>query len=424
MPTIKPFRGIRYNQSKVSIDAVVAPPYDVISPEQQNQLYDKDPNNVVRLILGREDDRYSSAAKAFNEWQANGVLMRDERASIYALVQTFKTTTGASVQRKGFIALCHLEEFEKGIVLPHEKTLSKAKEDRFKLYKATNSNFSQIFSLYSDPSKQVDKFVSPSHSTRPVIDVTFEQVQNQLWAISDAGTIAAIATEMEPKQVLIADGHHRYETALAYRDLMKSQNPKHNGTELYNYVMMFFTNLDDEGLVIFPTHRVIHSLPKFEWKEFSAGVEKYFELTQHKSHAAMTSALAGYPRYAYGMIVKSGCWVASLRNGIDLNSLIPESLPAEVKDLDVVLLHSYFLGKVLGISVEAQEKKLNIHYIQKVDECEKEVMNGVAQIAFIVNPTKIEQVRAVAKAGKTMPQKSTFFYPKLLSGLVLNKMAE
>jgi len=426
MPIIRPFRGIRYNQSAVNINTVVAPPYDVISPEQQDQFYDIDPHNVVRLILGREEDRYSSSAKAFDEWQKNGVLMREPAPALYPLVQTFRTAAGAVIQRKGFIALCHLEEFEKGIVLPHEKTLSKAKEDRFKLFKATNSNFSQIFSLYSDAAKKVDGILGRSQSTPAAVDVTFENVRNQLWVISDAAAIENIAREMEPKQVLIADGHHRYETALAYRDLMKSNNPRHNGTELYNYVMMFFTNLDDEGLVIYPTHRVIHSLPKFDWNEFSSTIQEYFTMTEFPSREAMVRTLGDQAKYAYGIIAKGPAkfWIATVKNVLALKTLMPPNLPAEVKDLDVVLLHSYFLGGVLGISVEAQEKKLNIHYLQNVEDCESEVMKGVAQVAFIVNPTKIGQVRAVAKAGHTMPQKSTFFYPKLLSGLVLNKMAE
>ncbi|MGA7161239.1 MAG: DUF1015 domain-containing protein, partial [Bacteroidota bacterium] len=426
MPIIKPFRGIRYNQTGVNINTVVAPPYDVISPEQQNQLYDKDPYNIVRLILGREDDRYSAAAQSFKEWQDNGVLNREARPAIYPLVQTFTATTGAVIQRKGFIALCHLEEFEKGIVLPHEKTLSKAKEDRFKLFKATNSNFSQIFGLYSDAAKKVDAAIAPLYSTQAAVDVTFENVRNQLWVITESRAIEKIAMEMEPKQVLIADGHHRYETALAYRDLMRSQNPNHNGTELYNYVMMFFTNLDDEGLVIFPTHRVIHSLPEFHWNEFGTTIQKYFTLTEFPTQAAMLKGLGSHARYAYGIIVKEGSkyWIASLKNPASLGTLVPESLPIEVKDLDVVLLHSFLLGRVLGISIEAQDKKLNIHYIQSVADCESEIAKGLAQIAFVVNPTKIDQVRAVAKAGHTMPQKSTFFYPKLLSGLVLNKMAE
>jgi len=426
MPLIRPFRGIRYNLSEVNIDTVVAPPYDVISPEQQNQLYDKDPRNIVRLILGREEDRYTAAAKTFTEWQNADILMRDNRPSFYALVQTFTNRDGRTVQRRGFIALCRLEEFEKGIILPHEKTLSKAKEDRFKLFQATNSNFSQIFALYSDAEKIVDGMIAPFEKFESSIDVTFENVRNQLWVISDVVTVEKISQTMKPKQVLIADGHHRYETGLAYRDLMKSKNPSHTGAELYNYIMMFFTNLDDEGLVIFPTHRVVHSLQKFDWNECSSAVGKYFSLVEFPSMQAMGKALGSRSRQSYGIIVGKSpkFFIADLKDEKTVREIIPSDIPGEVKDLDVVLLHSYILAQVLGISAEAQEKKLNIHYLQSADECAEKIRSGGAQIAFIVNPTRIEQVRAVAKAGRTMPQKSTFFYPKLLSGLVLNTMTE
>ncbi|MEW5800196.1 MAG: DUF1015 domain-containing protein [Bacteroidota bacterium] len=426
MATIKPFRAIRYNQNKVTMASVVAPPYDVISPEQQNGYYDKDPFNVVRLILGREEDRYSAAAKTYDEWQRQEVLIRDAQPSIYPLVQTFKTTEGKTVQRKGFIALCRLEEFEKKIVLPHEKTLSKAKEDRFKLFKATNSNFSQVFSLYSDPGKNVDQYINPVHSTQPIIDVEFENVRNKLWRITDTGVIEKIAAELEPKQVLIADGHHRYETGLAYRDLMKSQNPNHTGNELYNYIMMFFTNLDDEGLVIFPTHRVLHSLPEYDGAKFVSSLVKDFDVQVYPTPQLMLEALKHHDRHAYGFVSNHSTkfFVAKLKNESSLGTLVQDHLPIEVMGLDVVLLHNYMIRNLLGVSQEAQEKKLNIHYIQNVHECIDEVASGASQIAFFVNPTKIEQVRAVAKSGNTMPQKSTFFYPKLISGLVLNKMSE
>ncbi len=426
MATIQPFRGIRYNQNKVKLENVIAPPYDVISPEQQKGFYEKSPHNIIRLILGREEDRYSSAAKTFSEWQQTEILQRDTAPSIYLLVQTFADQNGKTIQRKGFIALCQLEEFEKKIVLPHEKTLSKAKEDRFKLFKATNSNFSQIFSLYSDEKKRIDEFLAPSYHTSPIIDVVFDNVHNQVWNVIDKKVIDAVAKEMSPKQVLIADGHHRYETALAYRDLMKSQNPNHTGKELYNYVMMFFTNLDDEGLVIFPTHRVIHSLSEFNWQTFLAQLKNHFDIQLYPNADLMMKALSTYQQFAYGMVAKdfSKFCVISLKENSSIEPLVGNNLPKEVQELDVVLLHNYILGNLLHISSEAQEKKLNIHYIQKVGDCVDEIASGKSQIAFFVNPTKIEQVRNVAKAGFTMPQKSTFFYPKLVSGFVLNLMAE
>ncbi len=426
MATIKAFRGIRYNQMKVPIADVVAPPYDVISPEQQNGYYAKDPFNVIRLILGREEDRYASAAKTYAEWQNEDVLLRDLTPSIYPLVQTFTSLEGKQIQRKGFIALCRLEEFEKKIVLPHERTLSKAKEDRFKLFKATKSNFSQVFSLYSDPEKKIDQYLDPAHSTYPVIDVEFEDVKNQLWQISDPMIVDGIAALMEPKQVLIADGHHRYETGLAYRDLMRSQNPNHTGKELYNYIMMFFTNLDDEGLVIFPTHRVIHSLPKYDGSELTLKLQEHFTLQVFPTPQMMMNAQKQSSRFTFGFVSNhsSKFFTATLKDESLLKTLITDELPAEVRELDVVLLHNHILRNLLGISQDAQDKKLNIHYIQNVHECVDEVASGASQIAFFVNPTKIDQVRAVAKSGNVMPQKSTFFFPKLISGLVLNRMEE
>jgi len=426
MATIRPFKGIRYNQMKVTMANVVAPPYDVISPEQQNGYYAKDPFNVVRLILGREDDRYAAAAKTYSEWQGSDVLLRDLIPSIYPLVQTFKSLDGEQIQRKGFIALCRLEEFEKKIVLPHERTLSKAKEDRFKLFKATKSNFSQVFSLYSDPEKKIDHFLDPVHSTYPVIDVEFEGVKNQLWQVSDQLVVDGIATLMEPKQVLIADGHHRYETGLAYRDLMRSQNPNHTGKELYNYIMMFFTNLDDEGLVIFPTHRVIHSLPDYDGAALTAKLQEHFTLQVFPTPQMMMNAQKQSKRFTFGFVSNHSLkfFTATLKDESLLKTLVKDELPNEVRELDVVLLHNHILRNLLGISQEAQDKKLNIHYIQNIHDCIDEVSSGASQIAFFVNPTMIDQVRAVAKSGNVMPQKSTFFFPKLISGLVLNKMEE
>ncbi|MFA6440648.1 MAG: DUF1015 domain-containing protein, partial [Bacteriovoracaceae bacterium] len=413
MATIRAFRGIRYNQMKVTIANVVAPPYDVITAEQQNGYYDKDPFNVVRLILGREENRYGAAAKTYDEWQKNDALLRDLTPSIYPLVQTFKDAVGKEIRRKGFIALCRLEEFEKKIVLPHEKTLSKAKEDRFKLFKATQSNFSQVFSLYSDAEKQIDHYLDPVHSTYPVIDVEFEGVRNQLWQLSEASSIDGIAKLMEPKQVLIADGHHRYETGLAYRDLMKSQNLNHTGNELYNYIMMFFTNLDDEGLVIFPTHRVIHSLRTYDGAKLVTTLQQHFDVQIYPTPQMMTDAMKRHTKFSYGFVSSHSTkyFVASLKDESTLPVLVRDELPGEVKGLDVVLLHNYILRDLLGISQEAQEKKLNIHYLQSVHQSVDEVASGASQIAFFINPTKIEQVRAVCKSGNTMPQKSTFFFP-------------
>jgi len=431
MPTIAPFRGILYNQSKVDIGAVVAPPYDVISPEEQNELYARNPYNVVRLILGREVDRYASAANYFRRWQDEGILVRDADPAIYFLKQTFRVDSacgmnGKTVERKGFIALCKLEEFEKGVVLPHEKTLSKPKEDRLKLIKATKANFSQVFALYEDAEKKLDQYLNIATHSAPSIDVDFEGVNNKLWKLVNQDALQLIIKEMKDEQVLIADGHHRYETGLAYRDWVKSQNVNHTGSEPYNFIMMFFTNLHDEGLVILPTHRLVHSLKSFDYSAFVEGLKRYFDIEFADEKQKALGRLRVIGRHAFVIAVQGQprFILAHLRNEALLDEAVAETLPREVKQLDVTLLHSRIIGKVLGISAEAQELKLNLDYVKDAAEALDAVQSGKAQIAFLMNPTKIEEVRAVAQAGYTMPQKSTYFYPKLLSGLVMNKLEE
>ncbi|HAL55459.1 MAG TPA: DUF1015 domain-containing protein [Bacteroidetes bacterium] len=426
MPNIIPFRGVLYDPTKVNIDDVVAPPYDVISKAQQEKLYERHPYNVVRLILGKEEDPYSSAAEYSNEWMRLGILARDVQPALYVLCQTFRDVNGRNVSRKGFIALCQLEEFEKKIVLPHEKTLSKPREDRLRLFKATNSNFSQVFSLYSDSKNHIDRVVNGLSKSQPAVDVVFENVHNNLWRLHDPVAIRQIRDDMQPKQVLIADGHHRYETALTYRDLMRSQNPSHDGTEPYNYVMMFFTNVNDEGLVIYPTHRIVHSLEMFDAKACLEKLREHFIVREFKEREALLMALSASSVRSFGVLLagESSFFLMTLKPTSSAMELVKEDVAPEVKELDVTLLHSVVLRDILGISVEAQEQKRNIEYVRDAADAFSAVETKQAQLAFLMNPTKIEQVRAIATGGFTMPQKSTYFYPKLLSGLVLNMMTQ
>ena len=424
MPEIIPFRGFRYNQSKVDIHDVVAPPYDVIPPEQQERLYDRSPYNVVRLILGREADRYASSAATLKQWISEAILMRDPNPAFYVLHQEFEGDDGKPITRKGFVALCRLEEFEKKIVLPHEKTLAKPKEDRFKLFKATNSNFSQIFSFYSDPEKKIDRMLNGVAKTKPAIDVSYDDVRNSVWTVTDNEVIQNIRAAIAEKQVLIADGHHRYETALAYRDWMRSNAAHHTGREPYNYVMMFFTNVDDEGLVIYPTHRLIHSLPLFDRGKFLESVERFFIVREYKDEEAIMIALASSSVPSFGLLMggDSTVYLLSLKPTTLPTEIVRDPLPPEVRELDVTILHSLILKDLLGISMEAQEQKRNLNYVRDAQEAYQSVLKGHAQLAFVMNATKIHQVRSVARAGFTMPQKSTYFYPKLVSGLVMNVM--
>lgn len=426
MPEILPFRGLRYDQSRVNLQDVIAPPYDVIAPEYQERLYEKSPYNIVRLILGREENRYGSAAAFFQQWQDERILIREEKPSFYLLHQIFGEKDGRPITRRGLIALCRLEEFDRQIVLPHEKTLAKPREDRFKLFKATHANFSQVLSLYSDPGLELQQKLNGVARAELAIDVLFEQVQNKLWIIQQQDVLEDVRALFSGKQVMIADGHHRYETGLAYRDFMKAQNPGHTGEELYNFIMMFFTNIDDEGLVIYPTHRVVHSLPVLDRKKILERLEQWFILRDFSDEGVLQRALASSSVQSFGLCMKGDplLYLLSLKPNLNPSEIIRDSIPKEVRELDVTVLHSLILAGILGISPAAQEQKRNLDYVRDAHEAFDAVRAGAAQLAFVMNAPNIQQVRAVAKAGHTMPQKSTFFYPKLVSGLVINRMSE
>ncbi len=417
MPEIKAFKGICYNQKKVSLASVVAPPYDVITPVQQNNLYEESDYNIVRLILGREENRYEAAASAYNQWRKEGVLAQDEQPALYVLTQTMMTQDGKQITRKGFISLCKLEELGKGSVMPHEKTLAKPKEDRLKLFNATNAIFSQIFSLYSDPQFELNEILYNITTTKPSAEVEYEDVLNRVWKLTDEKNIATVQEFFKDKNVLIADGHHRYETALAYSQDKKAANPNHTGDELYNYVPMFFTNMNDPGLIIYPTHRILHSLAEFDTSNFVEKLEDYFRITLYSNQNELLKHLP-VKNNNIGLVLPTAIGFILL----ELKSLVPMKelgVPDVLAKLDVSILHTLILKHVLGISEEAQLQKLNLHYVKDAQQAVNIIKDKKAQAAFILNATPIEQVYEAAEAGYVLPQKSTYFYPKLLSGLVL-----
>ena len=423
MPIIKPFRAVRYNPAKVDLNAVVGPPYDVITPEQQNELYQRHPYNVVRLILGREEDRYTSAANSYHDWFKEGVFLQDVKPGIYYLTQTF-VMDGNTFQRKGVILRCRLEEFEKRIVLPHEKTLSKPKEDRLKLLHLTKANFSQIFSFYSDPERTVDGIVEPFLRTDPLMQVSFEGVENSVWNITESAALQAVAACFQNKQAFIADGHHRYETALVYRDRQEERDPQHTGAEPYNYIMMYLTNMDDSGLLVLPTHRLVYGLEHFDRQNFLQHLGVDFDCETFDDFQTLRRSLVEARQHAFGMIVLGdpNFYLVRLKKDKRASDVASQSTPEVLAGLDITLLHGAVLEKILHISPESQLKQTNLPYAHDADEVLGEVRAGKAQIGFLMNPTRIEQVRAVASAGHVLPQKSTYFYPKLLSGLLINRL--
>lgn len=423
MPKVLPFRGLRYNQDRIPLQEVIAPPYDVISDEHQERLYGRHPQNIVRLILGKESDRYASAAKHLDDWVKSGILIRDPEPCIYVLHQTFEDKSGDQRTRKGFIALCRIADYHERSVLPHEKTLAKPLEDRLKLLTATKTNLSQIFGLYTDADRTIDSILKGKTAGAPTSDVTFEGVKNQMWRIGDRSVIDRVGMAMNDRQVLIADGHHRYETALKYRDRRRQENPHQTGEEPYNYVMMFFTNLEDEGLVIYPTHRVIHSLPG-PGGDVKEKLAASMTMAAFPDDASMLAALRQSRSRSFGFVVRDDAraYMLSAGDPAGPSLVMPDTVPRAIADLDVTVLHEFVLRKVLGLAPELQTSGDHLMFMKEEGAAIEAVRSGRCHMAFLLNPATIGQVQRVTSDGLQMPQKSTFFHPKLLSGLVLNPL--
>lgn len=423
MATIRPFKAIYYNKKITNLSEVVAPPYDVIDKKLQEELYGRSPHNIVRLDLNRDSNPYLSASREFERMLKENILIVDDDECIYPYFQTFQTLDGGQVTRRGFVAWIKLEPFEAGVVLPHERTLSKPKEDRLNLMLSTNATFSQIFGLYSDKELQLEANYEALQLSEPFLYAEYDSVKNTVYRIKDKDTISRFMDLMSKREVYIADGHHRYETALEYQKIMKSKNPHHNGTEPYNFIMMYLTNVFDSGLVVYPTHRIIHSLNNFNKDEFLNKIGEVFELQTMGNIEELAAALKSAGQYSFGLVLPTTkYYLIRLYKDKDVMKVIKEDLPVPVKKLDVTLLHDYIIDQVLGISKSAQEKKININYTIDRSEVDEAVQSGKAQIGFLLNPTRVQQVQEVAQARAVMPQKSTYFYPKLLSGILNSRL--
>jgi uncharacterized protein (DUF1015 family) len=434
MAKIFPFRALRYDSSKVSVGDVVTQPYDKISPAAQDRYYKASPYNLVRIILGRQeagdDDRqnvYSRASAFLNDWRREGVLAQDIGPCIYLYTQTFSVpgnSLGVQVERRGLIAAGQLESYDAKVVFRHEQTLSKPKADRLNLLRATNAHFGQIFMLYSDPAGEVDSMLAQN---RPAdVEVTDEyDVLHRLWKVSNAATIDRVQQAMTDKKLIIADGHHRYETALNYRNEMR-QAAGHSDGAPNERVMMTLVNMDSKGLVVLPTHRVVFGLDAFDESKLVTDLQKYFEVEKLEVTDDVASALsrmreAGQNRTALLAVTAGSCFLLRARNAQQSPSLDGQS--AQQQALDVVQLHKLILEETLGMSEEDIRDQKHLKYVREAREAVDEVRRG-ANVAFLMNPVRMAQVRDIAFSGEVLPQKSTDFYPKLLSGLTIYSLED
>ena len=444
MALVYPFRAFRYNPECAPFDRVLTQPYDKISPEMQEKYYAADPHNLIAVEKGRahpgdtaQNNVYTRAKAAIEDWIRNNVVVQDAAPSFYAYTQEYAVPgTEERRTRRGFIGAGKLEEYSAGVVFRHEHTLSGPKADRLELLRHTKMHTGQLFMLYTDAEKRVDAILAESEAAAaPATEMRDEYgVVHRLWVIAEPQRVAAIHKAMEDQKLVIADGHHRYETALSYRNECRARVGKVDPEAAYERVMMTFVNTQSEGLMILPGHRVAAHVHDFSWIAVRRYLEPWFKAQtfsfsdeEKKAEARknflakLTSArkkraIGVYPVAGEGQ--KRAFYVLTLRDGADLTQLLPNVSPLQ-RELDVVLLHEGILEPALGITPHAVKAEANLTYEREAGAALDAVDSGRAQISFLLNPCDVEQVMKIATAGEVMPQKSTDFYPKMMSGITM-----
>ncbi|MGB6429735.1 MAG: DUF1015 domain-containing protein [Candidatus Acidiferrales bacterium] len=442
MARIFPFQAYRYNPGRVKLEDVATQPYDKISPAMQERYYASNPYNLISVEKGKarpddspSDNVYTRAAQTLEEWIAAGVLLRDPVASLYAYIQKY-TAPGETTERtrKGLIAIGQIEDYSAGVIFRHEQTLSGPKADRLELLRHTKTHTGQLFMLYTDPALRVEAQLDRISALPPTAEARDDLgVLHQLWAITDPAVIPSIQSDLADKKLAIADGHHRYETALAYRDECRARTGSTDRSVPYERVMMTLFNTAGEGLIVLPTHRVVSHLPDFSFDRFRERVQAQFDCRSYsfagsaaraaawgifRSHLAQSvGERPGIGVYAGG----DAFHLFTLRADANLDALLPDVSAAQ-RRLDVVLLHRLLIERGLGITAEAVKGERNLTYEREMEAAIADVDRGDAQLCFLLNAISAEQVAQIAFAGEVLPQKSTDFYPKLLSGLTLYRL--
>ena len=442
MAIVAPFKGLTYNmKKKQNLSRLMAPPYDVISKEEQVALYQADPHNVVRLILGEKktgdsdwDNRYTRAADDFQRWQSDGTLVRAKKPSVYLTAMTYRPGNGDPERvRWGIILLVRIEDTESGVVLPHERTFSAHKDDRLKLFRACNAQFSQIFGLYEDPENVILEECLKFRDSSPQMDFELDDgARHRMWVISRTRLFEKVSDVMQNKSIFIADGHHRYETARNFRDIMRARFGGKPTNRSYEYVMMYLSNMNDEGLTILPSHRLVKMDSEFDPEKMLKKAAHWFQIDQFpynrqnmKGETSEVKRLIkenGKGRTAIGFYYnQSDHWhLLSLKPGMEKE--MGEDLHPSLKDLDVLVLSRLILQKCLGLTPEDLDNEETIHYESNISTSMKAVESGDCHMAFLLNHTRMDQVKDVARNSLVMPRKSTYFFPKVLTGMVFNKI--
>jgi uncharacterized protein (DUF1015 family) len=429
---VRPFRAIRYTRPTGSdITALTAPPYDVVPPEMREDLLGRDAHNVVALELpeGAVDrsapgNRYETGGARWRAWLAEGILAADAEPAVYVLEQRY-SRGDRDIARRGFVAAVGLEPFAAGIVLPHERTLPKAIDDRLNMTRATAANLSQVFAMYPDPEHATDALVAKAMRSAPLATATDDDdVVSTVWALTDPADHAVLADFMADERIFIADGHHRYTTALAYRDERRADTvaaPGRGGPPAYDSVMMALVNMDDPGLAVWPTHRIADAPGPFDPEAFRAALTGHFEVLDLPAGHASEALAGAADRPSFLVATRDGVVkLVRLRLDVDHAAAYPAGTSEAWRSLDVATLQELVLSPLLDIHPDRPATLDRLTFSKDAHQAMRAARDHDA--VFVLNPTRMDQVAAVALAGETMPQKSTYFYPKLLSGLLFKSL--
>ena len=428
-----PFRAVFYNQEKLhSLADVVTPPYDVITPEMQNNLYQKSPHNFCRIDLTRESapQRYEIAKTTYDEWIKQGVLVHDAQPALFLHFHSFRLPNGQAVVRRGLFVSRRLEDFSEGGIKPHEKTLSGPKQDRLELSRHLMAQLSPIFALYHDPENKIMNHLEQIGKATPFMDfISHDSERHQLWKIRDPELCLFIDKHLSESPLFIADGHHRYETALNHRNEMIAEHPDLPASAAIRHVLFYVSSMDDPGMVILPIHRAVHGLAGFSLPDFLEKLGKDFtiETCLCRNEVESETILSRFAdtHHCFLLIAKDPeqSHLVKISKQSWLEHPAAQGIPTALATLDVTVLHRLILENILGIDEAAQAEQKNLVYWKSTKQAMAETRHGPCQLTFLLNPTLIEQMREAAQAGHKMPQKSTFFYPKIVSGLLLHDVS-
>ena len=439
MADIAPLKGLLYNQRLISdVAEVITPPFDVISPGEQEMYRQRHPYNMIRLILGRRnpdgsvaENWYQEAAATLRTWQRENILVRDVEPALYDYEIDYQEPPNRLKTRKGLICLVKLEDFSHGTVLPHEQTFEATKSDRLRLMNACNAQLSQVFAFYADPDHMVTRQMQQGRDQEPVFDFTDSSgVSHRMWRITRSDVIKGVQTFMKDRPLFIADGHHRYQTALNYQALMRRNYPNKSDTASFNHVLMYLADMDQNGLSVLPNHRLFAELPRFQMASFLAQASDYFETVRFPFDAAnrnqvrerfLASLESAGKQHFIGLYEANGgeCVLLKLRTDVDHESWRGH-LPLPLQKLDVVVLTELVLKRLLSVDDQTLNDETKIKHSHDAREAMERVDRDRFRVAFLLNRTRIKQIQEVASSSLIMPHKSTHFYPKVIDGSVLS----